>query len=111
LAGGVLLAVMLLLVGGLVVPPRLTRPDLKNIDLAPLLTQPGDLPTGMTGGQIGTTLPGMDGNIARPTNMVYQELAEDGRLAGRAFRLCTADIPLTCTGLRCTMPPLNLIPY
>jgi hypothetical protein len=81
-AGGALLAVALLLVGSFVVFPRLTRPDLTKIDLAPLLMQPGDLPTGMTGGQIGKMLPGLDGKLPRPTNMIYQELAKEGEFVG-----------------------------
>lgn len=62
--------------------PTATPIPLGQINLEPLLIQPGDLPSGYVGGQIRRTLPAMFDGVPPSQNKIYQELTVDGHTKG-----------------------------
>lgn len=59
---------------------------LADLDLGPVLIQPGDLPAGYSGAQIRDSLPGMldvsAEPLPQPINQVYQEFERNGSASG-----------------------------
>ena len=62
--------------------PALTAAQLANLDLAPLLLEPGDLPAGLSEAQVKDTVPpGLKG-VPTPAKAIDQRFQQNGNAAG-----------------------------
>jgi len=64
--------------------PKPIPVPLSDIDLEPLLIQPGDLPAGFRGAQVCDTISGyLERDAPAPDNFIWQQLERDAERAGR----------------------------
>ena len=91
----IILSTIIIVAGIIFVIPILAKPNLSKINLESILIQPGDLPAGITGGQVSEMSDRMDSKYPKPTNNVYQELSENGKQIGEiVILLYDSDIDL-----------------
>jgi hypothetical protein len=62
--------------------PTATPVPLSQVELEPLLIKTGDLPAGLSGAQIRSSLPGMFRRIPEPDNGIYRGFERDGDESG-----------------------------
>jgi hypothetical protein len=67
-------------------------PGLAETNLEPLLIQPGDLPTGLSAGQVRDRAPAMFGDAPQPTKAINQKLQSSGSDAGSVTVLLYDDL-------------------